>query len=119
MQRRLYSLLLYLALPAVVVRFLWRGWRDPGQRASLAARLAIGAPVRTEALLWLHGASVGELRAIEALLHARASSAPVVVSSGTPTGCRRAQQLFGPAGHEVRAAPWDLPGATRRFMRAV
>lgn len=119
MQRRMYSLLLYLILPLAAGRFLWRGWRDASLRGSLAARLATGIAARGDAPLWLHGASVGELRAMDALLHAMAPAAPVMVSSGTPTGCRRARQMFGAAGIEVRPAPWDLPGATRRFIAAV
>lgn len=119
MQRRLYSLLLRLALPVAAGRYLWRHRRDHEPIASLPARLAIGAAARSDAPLWLHGASVGELRAMDALLHAMIQPPPVLVTSGTPTGCRRAQQLFGAAGHQVRAVPWDLPGATRRFIAAV
>jgi 3-deoxy-D-manno-octulosonic-acid transferase len=118
MRRALYSLLLYLALPFAAGAFLWRGWRDPARRGSLRERLAFCTPRRTDGPLWLHAASVGELRAIAALLHARGDAAPVLVTATTPTGCTAARQLFAGAGHEVRAAPWDLPGATRRFIEA-
>ena len=120
MPRRLYSMLLYLALPCIVLRLLWRGWRDPANRGNLREHLALDVPARADAPLWLHAASVGELRAVAALLHALdTSGTPVVISVGTPTGCARARQLFAAAGHEVRTAPWDLPGATQRFMTAL
>ncbi|MFO7324540.1 MAG: 3-deoxy-D-manno-octulosonic acid transferase [Pseudomonadota bacterium] len=119
MRRALYSLLLYLLLPLVVMRFLWRGWRDAAQRGSLAERLAFAPAPRADSPLWLHAASMGELRALAALLHARGQSSPVLVTSITPTGVANARRLFGAAGHEVCAAPWDLPGATRRFLAAV
>lgn len=119
MGRASYSLLAYLALPFVAGGFLWRGWRDPAQRGSLAERLALSPAPRGDSPLWLHAASVGELRAVAALLGAMESRPPVLVTALTSTGCASARQLFAAAGHEVRAAPWDLPGATRRFVAAV
>src|SRR5690606_4183290 len=120
MPRRLYSLLLYLALPGIVLRLWWRGWRDPANRGNLREHLALDVPARADAPLWLHAASVGELRAVAALLHALgAGDRPGVSSAGTPPGRARARRLFAAAGHEVRTAPWDLPGATQRFIAAL
>jgi 3-deoxy-D-manno-octulosonic-acid transferase len=115
--RWLYSLLLYLLLPAVTLWFLWRGWRNAANRGSLRQRLGYG-PVRSDRPLWLHAASVGELRALAALLPELDDAAPILITVTTPTGCARARELFAGARFEVRAAPWDLPGATRRFLAA-
>jgi 3-deoxy-D-manno-octulosonic-acid transferase len=48
-----------------------------------------------------------------------ADAVPLLVTVGTPVGLARARELFAdlPA-ITVQAAPWDLPGAARRFMRA-
>ena len=46
MSRRLYSLLLYLALPFATLKFLWTGWRDRANRGSLRERLGIGLEPR-------------------------------------------------------------------------
>jgi 3-deoxy-D-manno-octulosonic-acid transferase len=68
MARVLYSLLLRLALPAQVLRHLWRGWRSPQHRGSLRAHLALGLPARTDRPLWLHAASVGEVQGLSPLV---------------------------------------------------
>lgn len=120
MQRRLYSLLLYGAVPFAVARLWWRQWRAPDPPDSLAQRLARRLPVRTDAPLWLHAASVGELRALAALLQQRPQAADdaVLITTGTATGCALARRMFGAAGHAVQLAPWDLPGAVSRFVAA-
>lgn len=112
-----YSLLIRLAAPFAALRLAWRNRAGP-PHDDLGSRLGLRLQRRADAPLWVHGASVGELRAIAALLHALPQAPPVLVTSGTPTGCARAWQMFGAAGHTVQLAPWDLPGATRRFVRA-
>lgn len=121
MPRWLYSLLLYLLLPAATLWVAWRGWRNGANRERIGARLALGLPARTDSPLWLHAASVGELRALAALLRELGdAAAPVLVTVGTPTGLARARELFAADGHvSVAAAPWDLPGAVARFLAAM
>lgn len=120
MPRWLYSLLLYLLLPVAALWLAWRGWRSAANRDALGARLALGLRARSDAPLWLHAASVGELRALTALLRELGdAAAPVLVTVGTPTGLARARELFGAdARVSVVAAPWDLPGAVARFLMA-
>ena len=129
MQRHLYSLILRLALPFAIVAFVWRGWRHAAYRGSLRQRLGLGLAPRHDRPLWLHAASVGELRALAPLLRLlHTESLPLVVTVGTPTGLARAHELLAGFGqhqatgictHVAMAAPWDLPGATRRFLAAV
>jgi 3-deoxy-D-manno-octulosonic-acid transferase len=120
MPRWVYSLLLRLALPAALLAFLWRGWRERTYRGSVRQRLAWSLRARADRPLWLHAASVGEVRALAVLVRAlHADSLPLLVTVGTPVGLARAGELFVdlPAV-TVQAAPWDLPGAAQRFMRA-
>lgn len=119
MPRWLYSLLLYVALPFALLRMWVLGLRHAANRDDPRTRLAWRAARRTDSPLWLHAASVGEVRALAALVHViEPTASPLLITVGTPTGCARARELFG-ARHEVRPAPWDLPGATRRFIEAV
>lgn len=120
MSRRLYSLLLYLLLPVAVPWFLWKGWRTPAHRGSLRQRLGLGLKPRQDGPLWLHAASIGELRALSALLPQLESlQAPLLVTVGTPAGYARACEKFATDPRiTVQAAPWDLPGAVRRFLAA-
>jgi 3-deoxy-D-manno-octulosonic-acid transferase len=119
MPRWLYSLLLYVALPFVLLRTWMLGLRHPANSDDPGMRLARGAARRADSPLWLHAASVGEVRALAALVHViEGTASPLLITVGTPTGCARARELFG-TRHEVRPAPWDLPGAARRFIDAV
>jgi 3-deoxy-D-manno-octulosonic-acid transferase len=127
MQRWLYSLLLRCALPLAAGSFLWRGWRHAAYRGSLRERLGYGLEPRADRPLWLHAASVGEVRALAPLLASlHADGVPLLVTAGTPTGLAMARELFrsmprasgGEAALSVQAAPWDLPGAVTRFIAA-
>lgn len=116
--RRLYTLLLYLALPlvslAVLVRGLrereyWRGWR---------ARFGFGFGARRPGGgIWVHAVSVGEVQAAAVLITALCEREPaldLVLSCATPTGRARARALL--PGVDVRYAPYDLPGSVRRCL---
>jgi 3-deoxy-D-manno-octulosonic-acid transferase len=114
--RRLYTLLLYLALPlvslVVAVRGLrepayWRGW---GQRFGFGSRRAGGG-------IWVHAVSVGEVQAAAVLIEAlatRLAGIEITLSCATPTARTRAQALL--PGVDVRYAPYDLPASVRRCL---
>jgi 3-deoxy-D-manno-octulosonic-acid transferase len=118
--RYLYSLILYLMLPAVLLRLWWRGRRVPGYRRHWRERFGFGA-TSAAGTLWIHAVSVGEVRAAEPLVAAvrrRWPERPLLLTTTTPTGRATAGELFGSA---VRCAylPYDLPGAVRRFLARV
>lgn len=108
MSRRLYSLLIYCALPWALAMVSWR---------ALSERFGLGrrSPMPT---LWLHAVSLGEMSAAAPLvraLRARYPDEPLVVTTATPTGRARATSLFG-AAVDVRFLPYDTPGAVSRFL---
>ena len=114
--RRLYTLLLYLALPwatAVVLlrglsaREYWRGW---GARFGFGPTLPVGG-------IWVHAVSVGEVQAAAVLIDAlqkRLPMLPINLTCATPTGRAQARALL--PGMDVRYAPYDLPGCVRRSV---
>lgn len=119
---RLYTFLLYLALPWVLLRVWWRGFSVPGSRRDWRERLGYVAEQSGEIPpVWLHAVSVGEVRAaaplIEALLQTDPET-PVLVTTTTPTGRETVTQLFGGRVHQAYL-PWDLPFAIRRFLSRV
>lgn len=118
--RRLYTVLLWLALPLVSLSVAWRGLRERDYWQGWGERFGYGYRRRSEAErgAWLHAVSMGEVQAalpLVSALHARGLR--LVVSSATPTGRRRARAACG-ADIEVRYAPYDLPGALRRVLGA-
>ncbi len=120
MSRWLYSLLLYCALPFAAAWFLWKGWRHPAYRGSLRERLGFGLAPVVDAPIWLHAASVGEVRSLDVLLRLlHRQGFALLLTVGTQTGLAQARSLYADLCElTVRAAPWDLPGAVRRFLRA-
>lgn len=117
--RRIYTGLFYLLLPLVLLRLYWRGRRDGGHRQRWRERLGyFSAPLQPGGI-WLHAVSVGETRAALPLIRAlreRQPRLPLLVTTTTLTGSR---QLLAALGDQVRHvyAPYDLPGATQRFLR--
>ena len=65
MNRFFYSLLLYLALPFVPLKLLWRGIKQPAYRQHWGERLGFYNIKITKPIIWLHCVSVGETRAAE------------------------------------------------------
>ena len=118
MARWIYSLLMYLALPAVFLFFWFRGRRDPAYRRGWSQRLGhAGAEVGRGCLL-VHAASVGEVIAATPVIEQlgkRYPDVPLVVTTMTPTGAERVQAAFG---ERVRHCylPLDLPHAVHRFL---
>jgi len=119
----LYELLWHLLLPLVLL-FLWRrGQREPlyrqfwGERWG-RTRTALQRP------LWVHSASMGEMRGAAPLVRALLDAGyPVLLTTLTPAGRTAAQSLFATAMAEGRAqvayVPLELGWAVRRFIRQV
>lgn len=120
MSRLLYTLLWHLLLPALPLRLLWRGLRQPDYRRHWGERFGCYAPVAdARPCLWVHAVSVGEMRAALPLVQALRQRYPdhrILLSCMTPTGRDTARQVYG-ADAEVVYLPYDLPWAVRRFVR--
>ncbi len=72
--------------------------------------------------VWLHGASAGDLQALSPMIarfRERFPDARILLTTMTDTGRAMAEQRFSAQVDGVLYAPWDLPGATRRAMRAL
>jgi 3-deoxy-D-manno-octulosonic-acid transferase len=111
--RRLYTLLLYLALPFALLMLAWRGLRTREYWRGGAARFGLGA-ARAGGGIWVHAASVGEVQVAAILIAAlreREHGLEITLTCATPTGRTRAHALL--PGLEVRYAPYDLPGCVR------
>ncbi|MBK1641481.1 3-deoxy-D-manno-octulosonic acid transferase [Chromatium okenii] len=117
--RQLYSLLLWLALPLILTRLLWRSRRQVAYRQRLGERLSWTPAPRAD--LWCHAVSVGEVQAAAPLLAHLLAVNPdlrILVTTTTPTGAARVLALFG---EQVlhRYLPFDLPQLMQRFVAQV
>ena len=91
----------------------------PNFKGTLALRLGINLPVRPAGeLIWLHCASLGEVRAAELLIDALKIIRPhlmIFVSSMTATGRDAALKI--PGIDHVFPFPFDLAPVIRRYMK--
>lgn len=117
--RILYTLLLYLLAPVVVLRLLWRSRRNPGYRRRIPERFGFFPSMAERPRIWVHAVSVGETIASAPLVRRLQAEHPdhvLLVTSTTPTGSAQVRRLFGDAVEHVYL-PYDLPGAVARFLR--
>jgi len=119
--RILYTFLLYLLAPLVLLRLAWRGLRAPGYWRRWPERFGSVAPPLGKQVIWIHAVSVGEVQAAEPVVRALLEGHPdysLLVSTVTPTGSARVTALFGNEVAHVYA-PYDLPGSVKRFFDRV
>jgi len=112
MLRYAYTGLLYLALPLVIARLALRGFRNRGYWSRWGERF--GRVDVTPGVIWFHAVSVGEVQAAAPLIESL-QRADVLVTTMTPTGSDQVRRLF-PEGVQHCYAPYDYPGAVRRFL---
>ena len=119
MNRTLYTLLLYLAVPVIAVRLWLRARKAPAYAKRIAERFAISLPAFKQGGIWLHAVSVGESIAAAPLvkaLQAQYPDLPITVTCMTPTGSERIQSMFGDSVQHCYL-PYDLPLASKRFLQ--
>ena len=117
MARFAYVVLSYLLAPFVAAFLVIRGLRNPAYLDRFGERFGF-ADHRLESCIWVHAVSVGEVQAGNGLVRAlreRYPETPLVMTTVTPTGAQRVASLFGDEVTHVYA-PYDLPGAVRRFF---
>ena len=115
-----YSQLIRLLLPWVLVRFWWLGRKAPDLRRNLGQRLGL-VPRYSGPVIWVHTASVGEVIAAGPMVRrllSRELEARVLVTVMTDTGLAQARKMFGQAV-DYAYVPLDTPGSVRRFLTRV
>lgn len=111
----LYTLLLYLLSPLLLLRLYIRGRRLPAYKKRIGERFR-----RLQVMphdVWIHAVSLGEAVLISPLIdELLARNLRVFVTVMTPTGSQHIEARFGQrVGHQY--APYDFPHLWRHFFR--
>lgn len=123
MLRFCYSLLLYLALPIILGRQLWRSRNDTGHRQRWSERLGFVKPLAPHngRIIHFHLVSVGETLAALPLVNLWLRNYPndqLHITCMTLTGSREIQKRLGDkVSHSY--LPYDLPDAMNRFYKRI
>lgn len=114
-----YTFMLWLLLPYVFLRLIWRARKQPEYLQHIGERFGFYPIHSNKPVIWLHAVSVGETRATQSLVNRLRSSYPhhqILLTHTTPTGRVASEQLYGDSVLRVYL-PYDYPFAVNNFLR--
>ncbi|MFK8011539.1 MAG: lipid IV(A) 3-deoxy-D-manno-octulosonic acid transferase [Marinicellaceae bacterium] len=118
---RLYSLATAFLTPVVLFRLASRGIKSPAYFRRWRERFGVFPNPNFEKSILIHAVSVGEVNAAIPLIKALMETYgdyDFVITTVTPTGSDRVQQIFGNKVFHLYL-PYDLPGAVKRFLKKI
>ncbi len=120
--RRIYSFILYLFFPVVVLRLFWLGFRNPDYRHRWRERFGFPDKITShDKVIWLHAVSVGEVQASRPLVNGLLDEYPdykILITTMTPTGADSVKQYFGESVKHLYL-PYDLPVSVKHFISVI
>ncbi len=120
-KNRLYSIATFLLTPVVLFRLASRGIKAPAYFRRWKERFGIFPNPNFKKSILIHAVSVGEVNAAIPLIKALMETYKehdFVITTVTPTGSDRVQQIFGNSVFHLYL-PYDLSGAVKRFLRKI
>lgn len=115
----LYTLALWMLLPYIFLRLIWRARNQPEYLHHIGERFGFYSFRNDKPVIWLHAVSVGETRATQSLVTRLLANYPhhqILLTHTTPTGRAASEQLYGDSVLRVYL-PYDYPFAVYRFLR--
>lgn len=117
--RYIYNILLYLLIPFILLRLLWRSRKSPEYRCRWNERFAFfPIPKNYQHGVIIHSASVGETIAAAPLIRQIKKTypdLPIIVTTMTVTGSHQVKKSFQNFVFHVYV-PYDLPDVVQRFF---
>jgi len=107
--------------PVVLFRLASRGIKAPAYFRRWRERFGVFPNPKFNKSILIHAVSVGEVNAAIPLIKALMKSYQdhdFVITTVTPTGSDRVQQIFGNQVFHLYL-PYDLPGAIKRFLKKI
>jgi len=121
MVRLVYSIIIAICIPFVLLHLLLRGIRSPEYRSRRLERLGFFKAPEQAQDFWIHAVSVGELLAAEPIireLQTRYPAKRITVTTMTPTSSALVSKLFGDSVYHVYA-PYDFPLFVGAFLKRI
>lgn len=122
-RRLFYTILLFLLVPLMVLRLLWRSRENPLHRQKIKQRFGFYPSFDQDKpiVLWLHAVSVGEVMAAKNLVELLLKdygAGRILITTTTLTGAQTVQRLFADKVQHCYF-PYDLPWLIDRSLARV
>jgi len=117
--RVIYSILVVLGTPFVLLYFALRGLRERSYLHRWSERFGFISTQGIQGGILIHAASVGEVNASRELINALSETYPehsITISTLTPTGSAQVHRVFGDKVSSCYI-PIDIPWAVTRFVK--
>ena len=114
----IYNLLILILIPVFALRILVKSFTDSDYRKHFLNRFgySLGSVARkNKKVIWFHAVSLGEVIGSQGIIRKLTEYFDVVITTTTPTGLRRARELFDD-DVVINYAPWDFVVFINRFI---
>ena len=114
----IYNLLILILLPAFGFRIIIKSISDKDYRSNFLQRFGynLSPIVRTnKKVIWFHAVSLGEVIGSQGIINKLLKDFEVVITTTTPSGHRRAKEIFND-DIVINYMPWDFYPFINRFI---
>ena len=115
MNRTLYSILLWLYLPFVIIKLYKLEKNTPSWKTNLAQRFGKIKAIEKN-LVWIHCSSIGEINTASALISELIKNHKLLITTATQTGANAVKQNFGNKVFHCYF-PFDCKSFVKRFLK--
>ena len=114
----IYNLLILILIPVFTLRIFFKSFTDSDYSKHFVNRLGYGLSnlsQKNKKIIWFHAVSLGEVIGSQPLINKLSEHFDIVITTTTPTGLRRAKEIF-PEEIVINYAPWDFVLFINRFL---
>ena len=114
----IYNLIILIVTPVFILRIFFKSFTDSDYSKHFVNRLGYGLSNLSQTnkkIIWFHAVSLGEVIGSQPLINKLSEHFDIVITTTTPTGLRRAKEIF-PEQIVIHYAPWDFVLFINRFL---
>ena len=114
----IYNLIILILIPVFILRIFFKSFTDSDYSKHFVNRLGYGLSNLSQTnkkIIWFHAVSLGEVIGSQPLINKLSEHFDIVITTTTPTGLRRAKEIF-PEQIVIHYAPWDFVLFINRFL---
>ena len=114
----IYNILILILIPVFALRIFFKSFSDSDYTKHFVHRFGyrLNQPrKKNKKIIWFHAVSLGEVIGSQALIRRLGEHFDIVLTTTTPTGLRRAKEIFSEE-IIINYAPWDFVFFVKRFL---